>query len=479
MSLKKSYIINTAIFGTSTFINSLISYIIIVILSRTLGAQGLGNYSFIFSYSAMFFLFSDLGISTLTIKELAHDFSNADDYLSNVVVLKFLIILLTFFVYLAISFISHSSTEILLALIFVGIVQSISNFGSIFNAVLRVKNKGKTIAIATFVERMIVLTIGGLSLLILKSFDLFIMSFILSNLAMAGIYFYSAKKFFTIRLHFDLNFIKPLILRALPFVFINAFGFIYVQIDSIMLYFLKDAIVTGWYSSGYKLINLFNNIPGILLMFGFPSFSYLLSRDKKALKKLFNTIIRWSLIIYVPILAAISILSYRVLQIIYHFNSVESSYSLIILMFAELFIIISNLMGALIVSDKQKTFAYISGIGAAVDLLLNFILIPPFSLYGAGIATMTSYIVMQVFMTKYINKNLFKTEILKSIYKPIIGSIIMSIAIFFMLSINLIFIVPVAIIVYVISMLILGLNKEDKEFTSGIMKFIKNKLKNR
>ncbi|NIA04064.1 MAG: oligosaccharide flippase family protein [Nitrospiraceae bacterium] len=477
MSLKKEYIVNTAWIGATQIINSIISYIIIVLISRELGASGLGDYSFLFSFVGLFFIMADLGLSALLIKELSKDFSDANHYLSVLIYLKIILVSLTFLLFLLVSYFLKSNSSIFIGLIIVGIIYTFNSFTGVYQSILRVKNQGKVLSLSRFSERIIALTVGGFFLIFFKSLLWFILSLLASNLIADIITFVYGKRYFKLNLKLIRNnqkYALSMIIRALPFLLISTFSFVFQRLDSIMLYFMKGSKIVGWYSSGYKLIDIITIVPTVLMYFGFPSFSRLVEKDKKNLKTFFDSISRFSMIIIIPTIFMVLLFSYRILQLIYHFNSIESAISFKILIIVEFFVIFSIIYGNLISSKDQKIFAYITGIGAGIDTILNFILIPYFSLYGAGIATLVSYATMLIFMIRYTNRNIVKTNILKWSYKPLIASLVMVASIYFIKQWSLFYLVPIATVVYFAALVLLGLEKSDKvllrDITKGLIK---------
>lgn len=64
--------------------------------ARYLGAEGFGILSFALAFTGIFGVFSDLGLSTLTVREVARDKSLASKYLGNIAVMKVILVIITF-----------------------------------------------------------------------------------------------------------------------------------------------------------------------------------------------------------------------------------------------------------------------------------------------------------------------------------------------------------------------------------------------
>ncbi|MCF7866022.1 flippase [Candidatus Woesearchaeota archaeon] len=445
------FIKNTGwIFGAK-ILESIISYIIIVLISNNLGAEGLGQYSFLFSFVGLFFIFADMGLSELMVKNLSKNFNKAKFYVSNIFSLKIIFSIASFIVYfIALFFINKDA--LFVAFIFVGIVQITTNLQYVFLSILRIKQKGKAIAITNIVERVLVVIAAIIILPTTKDLTLFIGFLMVAQLIKSVIIYLYSKSFFKLKLSFNLSSFKDFIKQGFPFLLIGIFSAVYVQLDTIMLSFMKGDVIVGFYQAGYKLINMLNLIPGMLLLFGFPMFSRLIHKNKSSARKLLEKMLQGLLILIIPVVVAVFLIGNRLLEFIYNFNSIESFISFKILIIAEIFIILSMILGSFISSNKPKVFAKLAAFGAGLNILLNFLLIPKYSLYGAGIATLITYLMLFLLMYFYIEKKMLSFNFWKYCVVPIISSLVMFFVLMFNLNLNLIFIVILGVILYSVSL---------------------------
>jgi O-antigen/teichoic acid export membrane protein len=394
----------------------------------------------------LFFIFSDWGLSAMMIKDLSKDFSKVDKYFSNIFNLKFILSFLSFVVYfICLFFIGQS--ELFWSLFVVGLIQLLQILGNLCFNVLRIKTKGVKISLAQLSERIFALVFGFFVLFYYKSLFLFILVLFFSSLLRDVLLYFFSRKYFKFNFCLDFNFLFSLMRKGFPFVLITIFSVVYVRIDTVMLGFMKTHEVVGWYNAGYKLIDLFCIIPGLLLTFGFPLLSRFFIEDKKTAKKLFEKIIYYSLIIVFPIIVGILLVGDRILEFVYKFGSPESFLAFQILAIALLFIYLSSIMGYFIAAaDKQKVFAWIGGIGAFFNIILNFALIPRYSLYGAAVATLLTYFLMSVLMFIYIKKNFFKFKF--RFLDSLIGCLVMGFVLLKITQLNLLLVIGICGLVY-------------------------------
>ena len=447
MSLKKKFIINTAIISISKAVESLISFLIIILISRELGSVGLGQYSFIFSFVGLFFILSDWGLSAMMIKDLSKDFSKVNKYFSNIFNLKLILTLVSFAAYF-VSLFFIGQGELFWSLVVVGLIQFLQITGNLGFNLLQVKTKGIKIAMAQLSERVFALSGGFFVLFYYKSLFLFILVLFFSNLIRAVLFYLFSRKYFKFQLCLDFKFLLSLMQKGFPFVLITAFSMIYARMDTVMLGFMKTYEIVGWYNAGYKIIDVLCIIPGLLLTFGFPLLSKFFAEDRNTAKKLFEHIMYYSLMAVLPVSAGILFVGDRILEFVYNFDSPESFLAFQILAVALVFIYLSSIMGYFIAAaDKQKIFAWIGGLGAFVNIVLNFALIPKYSLYGAAIATAITYFLMNIAMFSYIRKEFFRFKF--KILTPLLATIAMALILNQIQQLHVIWIVAICGITYV------------------------------
>lgn len=425
MSLKKKYLLNTGIVGISRIFENIFSYLIIVLITRNLGAEGLGQYSFLFSFVGLFFIFSDLGVTTMMVKDLSRDFSKADKYVSNVIILRLILGLASLLVYwIALQFVSK---DYVLSLYLVGLVYLAYVLRPPFAHLFRIKGKGYMLLIASVLERF--LALFGAYLVFSKTSNLFyfilVLLFTYSVRLVFGIIF--TRSYFKFSWKFDTSFLKKLVKLGYPFMLISLFSLVYVQMDTVMLSFFSGDEVVGWYQAGYKLITMLNVIPSLVMVFGFPLMSRLFVKNKTALVGFFEKILIYLFSFMLPVIVGVWFIGDRILTFIYGISAVESFLAFKILIVAELFVFLTIIMGQSIsAADKQKIFMKIAGFGALVNVGLNFLLIPKWSLYGAGIATLITYVLMFLAMSYYIKSVLFKYSVLRNFMVPMAATLIMA-----------------------------------------------------
>ena len=71
-----------------------ITMLAVIIITRTYGREDYGAFSLMQSWPALFFVIVDFGINAVAARELSKDWSKANKYLGNILVIRFLFSLL-------------------------------------------------------------------------------------------------------------------------------------------------------------------------------------------------------------------------------------------------------------------------------------------------------------------------------------------------------------------------------------------------
>jgi len=445
--LKSKFVRDTGIFGISSMISKILSYLIIVLVSRHLGAEGLGQYSFIFSFIAFFFLFSDMGLSRLLIKDVAKDSSKAQQYVNNIFGFKLVSLSITLGIYLSvIPFIGKET--ILSALVLGGIWITLENMNKLPRSLLRTKHESKSISFSLIIERSLALLGAMLLLPYTQSLFTFILILVIAKAIEVGYLFLQTFRYVQLRAAFERTILKKLLSQSYPFLLFALFTTIYVKMDTVMLSFIAGDLVTGWYNAPYKMINVLNIVPSALLAFGFPKLAHLYETNKKSFRNVLEAMIRVSFIIITPIIIGVFVVGDRVLDFVYDFSPLESVIAFQILIFVEIFVFLTFIIGNAIASHDQKKFALFAGIGAGVNIILNFLLIPQFSLYGAAVATLLTYIIIFILMAHYLKREMTNIAFVKWMISPLLATAVMAPVLIQIQEFHLLFVIPLTGVVY-------------------------------
>jgi O-antigen/teichoic acid export membrane protein len=470
---------NILILYGATIIGHLLTLGLILTISRMLGAEGLGKYSFVIAFVGIFSFFSDFGITILMKKDLVKNPNNKVFYVGNILGLKFIInIAVTLLCLIAIYFVDKSFEVRAIVLIY-AFTMFLEYLNWVFYSLYQVYQKIEYQALIITIER-IISTFGGVFLLLLgqKLISIFIIIFLSYLICFLISLFITNKNILKIRPSIDIDFSKNVLTRAFPFWFSTIFLSVYFRIDTVLLKFFKTYDIVGLYNAAYKLIDGLSFLPAVITIVIFPAMVKFHTEDAKKLQILFQTVIKYLFIISFPIAIGITLVGDRIIYIFYGKEFAGSVLALQILTWAEILVFTNTVSGQLLNAiDKEKAFAVATGLGLVFNVVLNLLLIPFFSFIGSAIAVLLTEILFLALYYINFRKKGYSLNVKNIGIVPLIAGSTVVAVLLVLKNLNLFLLIPFTAIVY-FSILFFGksITREEINLFGDVLNlpFLKN-----
>jgi len=451
------------------FFNKALAFLGVAYLARVLRVEGFGKIEFAQAILVYFLLVVNQGLSTFGIREIAKDKTRIKTYADQIITMRLLLSLVSYVLLVVFVLWINQPAEVKRLLLIYGF--TFFTFSLTLDWVFQGIEKMEYVALGRIINQVVY--VSGLFLLV-KSWDQLLRVPIIRVVAAimgAMILFYTfIKRYGDIKLSYDLNLWKQILKQSIPmgisFVMIQ----LYYSFDSVMLGFMKGATVVGWYNAAYKIVLLFI---GFTSLFGTTIFPVLSRYYKESLTKLSKFVFqssRLNIFFGLPIAVGGTILSGQIIRFVYG-SAYQSSILPLQILIWSIFTVYFNCSFAfcLLACDKQKDYMYSVIAGATVNLILNFMLIPKYSMLGASIATIACEIVtlgLILFYSKKIVKAIPGNALLKTL-----GSSTFMGLVLYVLPGNLLIKVLIGILAYLCAMITLrGVHREDVVWLKQIMK---------
>jgi len=441
-------------------ISSFLKFILIIYVARILGATEYGKFAFAFAFVSLFAILSDFGISQITTRELAREKEKEKEF-SDIISLKLilsagaliLICLGSFFITL--DPVIRGIIWILGAYIIVG------SFSEIIYAFFRARQKMEYEA-WTKILQAVILTIAGFFIIFnLPSAQSLSFAYLFAaSIALIFILVFIHFKIYQLKLSFNKNIWRSILIMSWPLALTGIFGAIYNQIDSIMMGYFGQITEVGWYNAAYKIIGATLIPAGLISISFFPILSKLFKESKERLQKSWNYYMQLMIFLILPIVVGGMILAPKIINFVYDLSYFPSILAFQILLIMAAFYYISNpFFHALIISNQQKKVFWATFFGAVINVILNLILIPKYSLYGAAISTVISFIFVFSLLFWFTSRFTFIKPLNFKLLLNFIKISLSSIAMYLVVSqpiiynLNVIFSVLVGVLVYLVSLI--------------------------
>ena len=296
---------------------------------------------------------------------------------------------------------------------------------------------------------------------------------------------------------------RELMSFSIPLVPTMFLGFLVLWMDTLMLGYFKTSADVGIYNAAIPTAQLLFVIPETMLALFLPIMTGLLALNKRAeLEKVYKTVTRWIFYVNFPIFLLMILFSRQVLNMLFGPEYISGYIALVILSIGIMLFKSLPSRRILHMLEKTKSLMYIIFIGAALNVTLNYILIPLDAdigifvvggMTGAALATMTTYvfyfIAMLMISYRSTGMNPFSLRTVKAVIAGVISA-----AVIFVLARTLFltysfFVLAglfiVFVLLYGITLLVLGgVRREDMEIIKAVERktgiriaFIRNILK--
>lgn len=465
---------NTGVLLISQIVSYALGFFFVMYTARYLGAAGFGILSFAIAFTGIFGIFADLGLSTLMIREVARDKSLGGKYLGNTVVMKVLLVALTFgLIALTINHLGYPEQTIKVVYL-VALSVIFGAFSNMFNSIFQAY------------ERMEYRSVGQiLNSVLMLAGALFAISQGFSVVGFASIYFTVSAvvlgynlaacvwKFTKPMIEIDLGFWKPTIKEALPFGLTGTFITVYLWIDSVMLSLMKGDEVVGWYSAAYRIVLTLLFVPGAFNSAVFPLMSRFYISSDRSLRFMFEKHFKYMLLIGFPVGVGITLLADKIILLIFGADYTASIIALQILTWAVVLIFARTAFERMLESiNRQIIVTEVFGGCALLNVILNLILIPKYSYIGAAVATLlTDFAVFALVFTWSIKVGygISSKRVIEVVSKVAAAGLLMGVFIEYFREQNLFVLIFAAAVVYSgLIMLINGLDDEDRKLIRSL-----------
>lgn len=414
---------NTIVFAIGSFATKFISFLLIPLYTNILSVNEYGIVDLLYTICTFLMPLFTLNIADAVLRFSLDKDKNKDNIVNIAVVIA---ILACIFELITIPFF-HIFKEYSKYSILFYIYLSTLSLSQIFLTNLKGQEKLKLYSLGNFIYTLLV---GVFSIIFLKLFKLgingYFLAYIISNIV---VFIYSI--IFGNVLHslssfkFDKKLFINMIKYSIVLIPTSFIWWIMNSSDRIMVTNMIDSTANGIYAISYKIPTIIVTIITIFNQAWF--FSAVNFKDNSDQEEYTNSIFL-KLLNFSTLLAIGVFIILKEFSKIYVASEFYSSWKYVpILVLGVVFQSLSTFIATSYSVEKDNKGMLFSGIsGAAINILLNFILIPLYGVFGAAIATSISYIV--VFIYRAINtRKYLKIHILNS--KCIINYILLLLAV--------------------------------------------------
>lgn len=467
---------NTTVLLISQIISYIFAFFYTIYTARYLGASGFGIISFALALGAILSIFTELGLSTLTVREVSRDKSLANKYIGNTLALKLILSSITLVSMVLVVTLLHYPPQFAAVIYYITLSFVVGAFTSIFYSVFQAYEKMEYQSVGQIINSIMMFS----GILLIITYQLSIVNFGLIYLIasiVSLIYgvivcvwkFVLPKieidlglwKSILPKIEIDLNLWRFLIIEAIPLTISSVFLLIAFRVDTILLSIINGNEAVGLYNAAFSLMTALMFVPFVYVSAIFPILSRLNVSSKELLKYSYETSFKYLLILGLPIAVGTTLLANPIILLIYKSGFTQSIVALQILIWSIPIIFINYILGTAINSiNKQRETVKTTFIAMFLNIVLNILLLPKYGLIAACFITVLTELTCFMLWFHIMNVHGYKINILTILYKPVIASMIMGLAII-LLHTNMFIEIIIGTIVYFGVLYILKTFSED------------------
>ncbi len=377
---------------TSHVVTKIINLGLVVLLTRLLGREGFGVYSFSFLFTGMFMFLVNLGINSLLVRDIARHKAGAQRLVSTATPAVLILSLLTVVTVNSIALLSGWTPLEKTAIFIFSFYLLFDGWSRFLISVFRAFEKMEYEALVNLTERIALLLSAVLAWLFHLSLIQLIILFSGVELLKAVFAFVLVhRKFVPIRLRFHFPQMYTLLKESFPFALMGIFGTISMRIDIVMIRMFYSSDAVGVYNVARRLVESLTFIPENIVIAFFPAISVLYLHNRPKFNRTFQQALQSMLVIAIPFSIGLFLLARPIIQFLFEPEYLAAYRPLQwfglwlgVLFMKHIFATTLNAIG------RQALFSRLAGLSMVLNAGLNYVLIPLYQIEGASLATLFS-----------------------------------------------------------------------------------------
>ncbi|MEG3224056.1 MAG: hypothetical protein BME94_00670 [Methanobacteriales archaeon Met13] len=444
---------NSSVLLISQVVSYVLTFFSTIYIARYLGTDGFGILSFALAFTGMVSIFADMGLNTLVVREVARNKSLTDKYLTNVLVIKTILAVITALIVILVINLLNYPPETILVVYLLALSIILNSIYGVFNSIFQAYERMEYQAVGQIINSTTIFGIVLIAIYLNSSVVAFAFNYLIASVVglvySVTIYFW---KFYLPEVRVDISFWKPALKEAWPYGLIGIFSMIYVWIDSFFLSFFQGNGAVGIYNAAYKLGMVFLFIPTVFNLSIFPVMSKFYINSQNSLKKTVGKYFDFMVLIGTLLAVGTAIMASEIILLVFGASFSDSIIALQILIWSTLFIFLNSPLIQLMSSiDKPGTLSKIVALCMVVNIILNLIFIPRYSYLAASIITViTEFLVLSIslYVTQKIGYNILKRKS-QFIIKVVLASGLSGVLVLYFKDFNLPLTVLAAALLYI------------------------------
>lgn len=373
----------------------LISGIVVgALVARFLGPEKFGLLNYAMSFVGLFLAFSTLGLDSIVVRELVKSPSDQKIILGTAFRLKIMAAFVVLLALLLSCYLMQEELVLTLMILVIGVSAIFQSFNVIdfyFQSTVQSKYVVYSNIISLSISAIIKL------LLIFWNANLFyfaaVFTFDLFIVAIGLVYHYIKSGNSIFKWEYSKQKAQELMAYSWPLILASVVVTIYMKIDQIMINEMLSSEANGNYAAAVRISEAWYFIPMVLSSSLFPAILNAKERKDSSYLSRMQQLYDFMVIVSLAIAIPVTFLGDWIIQFLYGSEYIESAKVLVIHIWAGIFVSLGIASSSWLISENLQRISMLrTSLGAVVNILLNFWLIPKYGIIGASLTTLVSQI---------------------------------------------------------------------------------------
>lgn len=458
MQALNSLLRNTTFGIIANLLNRLGNTLLFIYVVRALGVDSAGVYALAVSYFFISSRFALWGLDHLLTREVAKDPAETEHYMSNFLAVRIALALISIVIFmLIISVLDYApSDRLVIALMLLAVLPE--NINNLLWAAFAAHEEFHYASVGTLLGGLAKVGVGLLMVRLGYGIVAVAAVFVFGTLlAMATNLFIFRSRYVRGWPRPEFAFIKKHFRVALPFVFISVFFILDSRLDNVIISLISTNEVVGNYAAAVAVIVAIGIIAEGFRIAVLPLMSRYSQQEPETIRQLYEHSFKYLLILGLPLGIITIALAEELISLIYRQELPEAVPALQILGLATVFIFLNMLHNRLLIAyDRQKMIALFLALIAAVNILINLILVPRVGAVGSALARVASIITLFALTTYAVAQIGIGASIRRHVWRPLLAALAMAATVWLLVGQPAWLQVGAGVLAYGLGLLLLG-----------------------
>jgi O-antigen/teichoic acid export membrane protein len=371
------------------------AFIFNVYMVRRLGDVHFGRYSTALAYVAIFAMLTDLGTSSLSVREMARKQENTAWMVPDIVALRAMLSLLAIAGITLSAWLLGKTPDIVLGIFIASCGLLLYAFQGPLDSAMIAQERLDFTSVIGFLNQMVFMILGTILLLVGAGYIGLLLASLVGILAMWLASSYVVR--WVLRLHFERPNPRrwwPLLKASFPFGFVGVVGQFAYRFDTVFMSFVLTDAAVGWYNVPYNLILMTLLLAQSLAMSLYPTLIKEYDSGHGSIRSTVQRALRYLLLLSLPISVGGMLLADRIILLLYGQEFAPAIPVMQVLVWALPPMFLSEMLGRTSATmHLEKRMVPVAIIRSLIGIGLNVVLIPNFGVIGAATAAVVTWIV--------------------------------------------------------------------------------------